>query len=513
MNRSTRRALVLTPGVLLLAGCMELSVPNTNNPDRELAIQNPGDVETLVLGSWSTYWGRVHNSASTYNAMPTVADEHTVTYANNAALELSSEPRPTFNNNSQAASHEIARFQWYDWYSVLSNANEALAVINDGLEVIIGEEDRTEQTVAFAKLMQGLSLGYIGLLFDQGFIADEETAAEDLGNLELVPYTEVLAAAIENLEEAAQIAQGKSWVIDGVINGTPVSAELLGQLAHTYAARLLVYSARTPEDRAAVDWNQVLFHLDRGITEDHTVTLQSGSLTSSYLFRYSNTGTFSGRGDHKLIGPADVSGTYAAWLARDWSDGEKTKFLITTPDRRITGETPESDGKYYRYQASDIFRAERGLYHFSSYQFWRWGLQGGYNNRVHSLIPMSEMDLLRAEALYFQGDRAAAADLANRTRTANGELPPLTAEGVPASADCVPRMDGVNCASLLEAIYYERMIEGVGTDALRAYIDSRGIGRLSPGTFVHFPIPARELETLGLPVYTWGGVGQPGAAQ
>jgi hypothetical protein len=123
------------------------------------------------------------------------------------------------------------------------------------------------------------------------------------------------------------------------------------------------------------------------------------------------------------------------------------------------------------------------------------------------------MDLLRAEALYFQGQRGAAADLANRTRTTNGELPLLTAEGVPASADCVPRMDGVNCASLLEAIYYERMIEGVGTDALRAYIDSRGIGRLSPGTFIHFPIPARELETLGLPVYTWGGVGQPGSAQ
>ena len=513
MNRSTMRTLVLAPGVLLLAGCMELSVPNTNNPDRELAIQNPGDVETLVLGSWRTYWGRVHTSGSSVNSMPTVADEHSVTYANNAALELSSEPRVTFNNNSQASSHEIARFQWYDWYSVLSNANEALIVINDGLEVIIGDEDRTQQTVAFAKLMQGLSLGYIGLLFDQGFIADENTSAEDLADLELVPYPEVLAAAIESLEEAAQLAQGQSWVIADVVPGTPVSAQLLAQLAHTYAARLLVYSARTPEERAAVNWDEVLFHLDRGITEDHTVTLTSGVLTSSYLFRYSNTGSFAGRGDHKLIGPSDVSGNYATWLARDWSDAEKTKFLITTPDRRITGETPDSDGKYYRYQSNDIFRAERGLYHFSSYQFWRWGLRGGYDSRVHALIPMSEMDLLRAEALYFQGQRGAAAELANRTRTANGELPPLTAEGVPASADCVPRMDGVNCASLLDAIYYERMIEGVGTDALRAYIDSRGIGRLSPGTFVHFPIPARELETLGLPVYTWGGVGQPGAAQ
>jgi len=32
---------------------------------------------------------------------------------------------------------------------------------------------------------------------------------------------------------------------------------------------------------------------------------------------------------------------------------------------------------------------------------------------------------------------------------------------------------------------------------------------LQAGTIRHLPIPAKELETLVLPIYTFGGVGKP----
>lgn len=48
--------------------------------------------------------------------------------------------------------------------------------------------------------------------------------------------------------------------------------------------------------------------------------------------------------------------------------------------------------------------------------------------------------------------------------------------------------------------------------AVRAYTDSRGFGRLPRGTFLHLPIPGCELETLRLPLYTFGGVGGEWAA-
>jgi hypothetical protein len=39
------------------------------------------------------------------------------------------------------------------------------------------------------------------------------------------------------------------------------------------------------------------------------------------------------------------------------------------------------------------------------------------------------------------------------------------------------------------------------------------LGILVPGTAYHYPVPARELETLGMESYTFGGVGGNGAAK
>ena len=96
------------------------------------------------------------------------------------------------------------------------------------------------------------------------------------------------------------------------------------------------------------------------------------------------------------------------------------------------------------------------------------------------------------------------------TRVSNGELAPVTVSGVPNGS--APVMEDGSPGSLLDAIYYERMIELAGTDAVRAYLDRRGSGTLTPGTFYHFPVPGRELQTLGLPIYTFGG-NQAGSAE
>jgi hypothetical protein len=78
---------------------------------------------------------------------------------------------------------------------------------------------------------------------------------------------------------------------------------------------------------------------------------------------------------------------------------------------------------------------------------------------------------------------------------------------------------------MLAAIFYERDIELMNTGASLAWFDRRRIepalvyngvpigntwafrggSNLQLGTPRHFPLPAKELETLGLPVYTYGG--------
>jgi hypothetical protein len=74
-------------------------------------------------------------------------------------------------------------------------------------------------------------------------------------------------------------------------------------------------------------------------------------------------------------------------------------------------------------------------------------------------------------------------------------------------------MDGVTCGTLIQALMYERLLEIAGLDDIIGYADSRGWGRLPRGTFIHLPIPGRELEALGLPNYSFGGVGGPGSTQ
>ena len=70
----------------------------------------------------------------------------------------------------------------------------------------------------------------------------------------------------------------------------------------------------------------------------------------------------------------------------------------------------------------------------------------------------------------------------------------------------------------MDKIIYEKRIEGFIQCGGCAFFDRRGFGPLAPtgpdfhhglveGTPLHFPIPGRELERLGLPYYTFGGVG------
>lgn len=500
--------------VLGLSACQDLDVVNTNQPDAERALANASDVEALIVSAWNPYWSRTHTSGSSLNAMPVIADEMTATYANNAALDLSSEPRIALNNNPTATASGIPRFQWDDWYLALSNANDGLRAIRDGL-VIEGDDgtDRTFANQVWAKHMQGIALGYIGMIFDQAYIVLEET---DLAALELRPYPEVLDQAIASLEEAIALAQsGPDFTLSGdVLNGIPVTRDLVIQLSNAYIARFLVLGARTPEERAQVPWSRVLQAAQNGIVTDHVTNQLDGVRESSFYFRAANDGSFQQRADYKHIGWSDVSGNFQAWL--DTPIPDRTKFLITTPDRRITGEAPDSDGKYFEYLEVERFRPERGTYHFSWYQ-WNIGQTPDagarfWENGPAVLYHIEEQRLYEAEANLQLGNRQIAADIINETRVANGELPPVTADGVPQSADCVPRRANGACGDLEWALYYERMIELTGTDALRAWMDKRGFGQLTQGTFYHMPIPGRELANTGLPIYTFGGVGGEGSA-
>jgi len=80
------------------------------------------------------------------------------------------------------------------------------------------------------------------------------------------------------------------------------------------------------------------------------------------------------------------------------------------------------------------------------------------------------------------------------TRVTRGGLPPVSASD--------------SKQTLLDAITYEREVETLSTDGF-TFFQLRHVDDLQDGTLRHLPIPAKELETLQLPIYTFGGVGKP----
>jgi hypothetical protein len=125
------------------------------------------------------------------------------------------------------------------------------------------------------------------------------------------------------------------------------------------------------------------------------------------------------------------------------------------------------------------------------------------------VLTRAEMQLLKAEGLLQTGDAAGAATIINQTRVGNGGLAPVTQGSNP---DCVPKLPSGACGDLLEALKWEKRLETWATRMGSWFFDSRGWGDLVQGTAVHYPVPAKELLVLRAPLYTFGGVGQPGAA-
>ena len=187
-------------------------------------------------------------------------------------------------------------------------------------------------------------------------------------------------------------------------------------------------------------------------------------------------------------------------------------FKIETPDLRIHGPDGDEPGIYFGYNVNDIWDPARGTYRWSHYYYHRDGTGDFWYTGKQVTISRTEMDLLKAEALIRLGRAEEAVPLINATRVANGGLPPVTIDGPPDDANCVPRKVTGECGSLWDAMIHERQMENTAIESVNIWFDFRGLGRLQEGSLIHFPVSGIEMENLGLPVYTFGGVGGEGAA-
>jgi len=540
-------------GALLLGAvaCQDMDVTNPNNPNRESVLNSPADVQALVSATFRNFFQQSEGDDITI-PMSFMADEFSGAFFDFGGLETSQEPRAQFNPRSPNSNHSGV---WQIYYSIIAGINTAFRAINDGNLVIRdGGADVTMRLKTFGKFMQGITHGQVALSFDRGYVSSEGLDFEALSFAEardqIRPYTEVRDTAIAQLNEALRLAQANTFTLPSTtaewIPGLALTNTQLARLIHTYIARFMAYTPRTAAERAAVNWAQVIQHIDQGITSDFAPVATPGIMSSIYKNRIARQRTTTpsdfARVDYMLVGPADLSQGFINWF--NTVPANRQPFKMTAGDRRIDGiatwnrstsswnGTPPSTcanvpsptssarpvascGLYMGFHDEvAFFNPGRGTYLRSFYFYHRWGRGTSFESGPIPIITVTEMDLLKAEALIRLGRAAEAIPLINKTRVAAGQLPAVDINGAPGTApNCVPRKMSGACGNLWDALRYEKRIETLGLTGGLPYYDARGWGQLVEHTMIHFPMPVVDIELLmgADAVYTFGG-GGPGSA-
>lgn len=472
--------------LFLSVSCEDLKVENENDPDFAKALASPNDVKGIAGGLINQWFLTTQNYDGPALALFTMADAGTCSWGNAGMRDLSSEPRIEYNNTPSYSNIVVTEAIYENLYATLASANDVLKqTIVGGVEINTPSE--TAMVNATAYFIQGLSLGYIGLLFDKGYIADENT---DFATEEILamPYTEIISKAVSSLDECIKICDANEFTLpsEWLPSVNNYTSTELGKLANSFAARILSYSARNKEDNDANDWNKILGYAKKGITFDFAPLADGDPYETDgqwySLYKYYGTLSSWVRTDMRVINYMDPA-TPARWPA-----GEVTMDPSTSNDDRLLSD--------YQYMSSQNFRPERGDYHYSSYRLKRYdGYRQAYDIPLTEFM-VAENDLIKAEALVRTNDLAGAANVINSgTRVNRGGLSPVSDDA----------------QEILDAIEYESFVEiglsGVGVQ----YFWMRKLDLLQPGTPLHFPIPASQLEVMELPFYSFGGIkGEPG---
>ena len=464
------------------ATCVDLEVENTNDPDVSEVLSTPEGVKSLTGGLFNKWFkSEQHNFGSPGPAMWVMADWGTVTFANYATVDMSKEPRVFLNNTAPYGYHAVTRNFWQNMYGVVTSANDVLQALDNGME--IGENgSETAMVRGMSHFMQGLGNGYIGLVYDQGYPSDETVT--DYLTLEIKPYTVSIDMAIEELEKAIVIFDANPFTLPTEwMSGDNFTNTRMSQIAHSFIARLMVYSPRNTAGSATVNWQEVLAHAQAGITEDFSIEGDGNISNRKWMswYKYYMARPDWGKVDMRVINMIDNS------QPANWPDGGVSELpfggLIDSPDQRVVSD--------FQYDTANI-RPERGLYRWSSYRYTRFDpyIDANFFAPV-VMMRKVENDLFIAEAYARLGQYDDAMNMINTgTRVTRGELAPIS-----------------NDAAVVDnAIIYERTIELPLTGMGIQFFDMRRRDMLQDGSLLHFPIPAQQLEILLEPVYTFGGV-------
>ncbi len=521
------REIVAALVVVVATGACDLQVGNPNSPDAPRAFSDPAGLEQLISGAFRT-WVETRESYFIM-ALNMQADNYTASW-NNAAIRFYSSvgsdcaSRCGWTNSStapEAAGGPTVEAAWYGYHTVLSSGNDVLRAISRGVCIdddCSVDSTKTKRAIALGKMLQGMALAGIAMLYDQGFAVDETVDPAGALSLPFNTRAEVRDFALQKFNDAYTAAGSATWTTDADwfgLGGPRYSNVQIQKAIRTMQAELIALWPRNGTENAAANWATVVTYASQGVSSgtpfnwSYFVDISAAECGLVCVKTWGNS-----------IGTVRVDTRVAAMLTSNhqdpWPSPNGNPCPTVSADKRVGDGTwgPTNNFNGYATTAATanagtdfacsgvvIFPPARGSYHQSNLAHVRYTHLAYTGERLPQfdgsgpdpLYTTQMNDLLWAEALIrSNGSRATAATLINNSRVTRGGLSVLTG----AEADTV----------LLDALHYEQEIEfmGQGQDP---FFNRRRQGPLTAGTPRQMPVPAKEMDVLLREVYTFGGSG------
>lgn len=513
----------------ILYGCQDLSVDNTNDPTKEAVEGDASNQSKLLAGGFLRASSSLVPSWGVHIHM--LSDQNTSTNAFRRFWDFAEQPRIRLDNTTSYSASTAVSTYFGGFNSAISTSNIFInSIVNEGTVVRNAAGiDVTNDILSQAYFLRGLSRGYLGLIYDQSYLLDENfNAVTD--EAEFSPYTDLIAASISDLNRSIELAESSTtFIFNSMPN--PVDSwtrdEFL-DIVNSFAARILAGKARTAAEAATLDWNAIHDYAAAGLggpnaASNLTVFAPTNIGSSGEYANYFtdwlnfvvsgnfNTGAGYNPTDVKVIHLLDP--TYPVdYPVENAAGASATLEAATSDDPRIA---------YYKYTNNAGFlNATRNARLYSNYFSARMFAESDWwpvENKI-ILFTSSEVSYLRAEALLMgggAGGTVAAASVLNASPAGTGltdlggfQLPAVRLGYIDQNSLSgghtilgTASTEEFQFALLREYSVELDLLGGVGIQ----WFFMRRHDMLQEGTVTMFPVPGSELEILGLENYTYGG--------
>src|SRR5213594_4246292 len=301
LTKRIPEVLGLVAALVLAGGCETLNVKNPNAPDSARLLTDPATVQSIAIGAMRTWYSTTQGPTDGADPYPgltlsVMAKSHVAAWNNynirfytgctdaaftgypngscGGASEGSPYPRIEWQNDAASAQRTQIEYLWYGYYSALSSANDVVTAIRKkGL--IITDAATTKMVETMGVLVQALCLSQISLMYDKGFVVDENS---DLTSLSFSTRAQMRDKAMSKFDDVINnlTTYAGGFTVPGDFFGKPGQAYTnvsIAQIASTMAARTLAYFPRTAAENAdisvaggQVDWARVVSYAQNGIS-------------------------------------------------------------------------------------------------------------------------------------------------------------------------------------------------------------------------------------------------------